>query len=119
MITEDYVSFETAKLLKERGFDEMTELAYGLENGQVRADLPVSYWRNSEIGDYRFSCPTLQMAMKWLREVHKITIGIVFKGDRIYYEIHQNNEFVFGVDTPKSYEEVCDEAIKHCLKNLI
>ena len=28
MITEDYVSFETAKLLKEKGFDEPTTGTY-------------------------------------------------------------------------------------------
>lgn len=27
MVTEDYISFEIAKLLKEKGFDEMTEAA--------------------------------------------------------------------------------------------
>ena len=29
MITEDYVSFETAKLLKEKGFDELCYQKYG------------------------------------------------------------------------------------------
>ena len=28
MITEDYVSFETAKLLREKGFDEPTTKSY-------------------------------------------------------------------------------------------
>ena len=34
MITEDYVSFETAKLLKEKGFDEDIDLWYD-ENGEM------------------------------------------------------------------------------------
>ena len=33
MITEDYVSYEVAKLLKEKGFDEPCECAYS-EEGQ-------------------------------------------------------------------------------------
>lgn len=116
MITEDYVSFEIAKLLKEKGFDEDIDLWYD-ENGEM-----FSRHKYDISGDWRvnaqqkvYLCPTLQMAMKWLREKHKITIGIVFNRNRIYYEIHQNNEFVFCVDTPKSYEKVCDEAIKYCL----
>lgn len=107
MITEDYVSYETEKLLKEKGFYE--SVSRGISDILVReASEKPSYLQ-----------PTIAMAMKWLREKHKITIGILFKGDRIYYEIHQNNEFVFGVDTPESYEKVCDEAVKYCLKILI
>lgn len=119
--TEDYVSYETAKLLKEKGFD--IECDYLYVNGNIVRAQGFGYnWNKGEtiFTDYKNECsaPTLQIAMKWLREKHKITIGIVFKGDRIYYEIHQNNEFVFGVDTPKSYEKVCDEAIKYCLTEL-
>ena len=121
MITEDYVSFETAKLLKEKGFDEMTELAYGLEHGHIRNDLPVSYWRNSEIGEYKFSCPTLQMTMKWLREVHYIDISVtpdrkagysvlIFKDKRLPFDT---------LDSYSTYEYACETAIKYCLENLI
>lgn len=120
MITEDYVSFETAILLKEKGFNEKTYRCYNLctEEHEL-SDVDDRAYNNWELADDGAVAPTLQMAMKWLREKHKITIGIVFKGDRIYYEIHQNNEFVFGVDTPKSYEEACDEATRYCLENLI
>ena len=59
-ITEDYVSFETAKLLKEKGFDELTTKSYPYFEGK----------------DYKYdiSCPTLQMAMKWLRKAHNICV---------------------------------------------
>lgn len=130
MIIEDYVSFETAKLLKEKRFDCNTNCYY-IEDSDTRTLFysPIRENHNASIENNEFnihinissgkmSAPTLQMAMKWLREKHKITIGILFKGDRIYYEIHQNNEFVFGVDTPESYEKVCDEAIKFCLEIL-
>jgi hypothetical protein len=123
MITEDYVSFETAKLLKEKGFDVMTELAYGLEHGHIRNDLPVSYWRNSEIGEYKFSCPTLQMTMKWLREVHYIDISVtpdrkagysvlIFKDKRLPFDTLDSY-------STSTYEEACEAAIRYCLKNLI
>ena len=139
MIKEDYVSFETSKLLKEKGFDEMTELAYELEYGQVRSDLPVSYWRNSEIGKHKFSCPTLQMAMKWLREVHNIYTEICLyktseddiepkKSRKAPYYTFKVWDTLTGDNVDKrltndfigdTYEQACEAAIKYCLENLI
>lgn len=119
MLREDYVSFETAKLLKKKGFNGECDLFGRTDEPEliIREAAKIAY--NQGIDDECVIIPTHQMAIKWLREKHKITISILFEGDRIYYEIHQNNKFVFGVDTPESYEEVCEEAIKRCLKNLI
>lgn len=119
MITEDYVSFEVAKLLKEKGFDGECDLFGRTDEPEliIREAAKIAY--NQGIDDECVIIPTHQMAMKWLREKHKITIGTLFKRDRIYYEIHQNNEFVLGIDTSKSYEKACEEAIKYCLKILI
>lgn len=129
MINEDYVSFETAKLLKEKRFDWLESPfyseqdrdewrqnnSYTIPNMEYNPDLPFDSETLTMVAPH----VSTQIAMKWLREKYKITIGVLFKGDRIYYEINQNNEFVFGVDTPESYEKVCDEAIKYCLKILI
>lgn len=77
MITEDYVSFEIAKLLKEKGFDEPCECLYDTENNDVSI---VNGWMNtsnSELEEREFVCysaPTLQMAMKWLRETHNVLV---------------------------------------------
>ena len=130
MIKEDYVSFETSKLLKEKGFDEMTELAYELEYGQVRSDLPVSYWRNSEIGKHKFSCPTLQMAMKWLREVHNLSVEVyrtacgyigcitaIPSGTDIKFLETDGDDLASGQYT--TWEYACEAAIKYCLEHLI
>ena len=81
MIIEDYVSFETAKLLNEKGFDEYTSMVYN-QNG--------SFMPNGAIEDtYQtfYSAPTLQMAMKWLREVHGLHIYTFRLGEEWYYEI--------------------------------
>lgn len=129
MITEDYINFETAKLLKDKGFDWLESPfyseqdrdewrqnnSYTIPNMEYSPDLPFDSEALTMVAPH----VSTQMVMKWLREKHKITIGILFKEDRIYYEIQQNNEFVFGVDTPEPYEKVCDEAVKHCLEILI
>ena len=83
MIEEDYVSFEVAKLLKEKGFDESIEtlispegIIYHLDENSISRQQH-STIANSKINIYSedVSCPTLQMAMKWLREIKNIEIG--------------------------------------------
>ena len=101
MITDDYVSFETAKLLKEKGFKKWCHKCYG--TAVCHKGVPISFDEECELeseglGDeieyieggclYNFGCnnseeetnlwaaPTLWVAMKWLREVHDIYIMI-------------------------------------------
>jgi len=71
MITEDYVNFETAKLLKEKGFDEGTYHCYTTKGVLWFEDVLFNHNAGTD-----YSAPTLQMAMKWLREVHKLYINI-------------------------------------------
>jgi hypothetical protein len=96
-ITEDYVSFEIAKLLKEKGFDEKV----------------ISFYPPGDI-----QRPTLQMAMKWLREVHNINLNIIFikRFDKGYWN---KGCWTFNNIEYKSYEQACETAIKYCLENLI
>lgn len=64
MITEDYCSYEVAKLLKEKGFDEETEDYYCKKDKSLEW---ASAWTMALPDEY-YPCPTMQMAMKWLRE---------------------------------------------------
>lgn len=86
-ITEDYVSYETAKLLKDKGFDEKCPCSYRkklVDNKIVdEEELFVSahlMLTNSELEDKAYKCivycsaPTLQMVMKWLRETHNVLV---------------------------------------------
>jgi hypothetical protein len=122
MITEDYVSFETAKLLKEKGFDEATYHDYN-DNGS-RWFEEVLVCHNSQGG---IACPTLQMAMKWLREVHKIYIEIGVSIDLLgnphfnYSIVNKDGKYFREGYTSFEweYEKACEAAIKYCLENLI
>lgn len=124
MTTEDYVSVETAKLLKEKGFEQECHTAYF--NG-TRVDYTMFGFC---IGDDFIYAPTLQMAMKWLREVHKFFIFIstwrkLTNAVQYYCEIRNldNPDFdtlaSFTSSELCSYEEACEAAIKYCLENLI
>lgn len=103
MITEDYCSFEVAKLLKEKRLN--TNWIKGAK-------------------------PTHQFAMKWLREVHKVHISIypfnreLPVTDEFYYtcdiatsELSSKEGHLRGVW--KTYEEAVEAALKYTLENLI
>ena len=134
-ITEDYVSFETAKLLKEKGFDW---------NCESKRFYPEPYY-DQESPDGVYS-PTFQMAMKWLREVHNIDIvidaAVGMLGVKVYVplisrykplkdapsKVHQIKRGIYYKDDKgvipalqhfDSYEEAVEAAIKYCLENLI
>jgi len=134
-ITEDYVSFEIAKLLKKKGFNEECFALYNPDGVLIQSGIRLN---NIQVGrvEGSYSAPTLQMVMKWLREVHYLhitvhpgvseygfvwTYVIVFakeagKGETHFYKISQ-------ITTPivksKSYEQACEAAIKYCLEHLI
>ena len=128
MITEDYVSFETAKLLKEKGFDEKCFALYNPNGTLIQSGIRLN---NTQVGrvEGSYSAPTLQMAMKWLREVHKLFIQvtivphttITMEQKYFLFLIHKDRRRLRLDDTPKftTYEEACEAAIKYCLENLI
>lgn len=129
MITEDYVSFEVAKLLKEKGFeghsiitiyDEDAANAYVKE--LIEKHLPYSS-DDPKLKEFYYIKPTLQMAMKWLREIHRLHITIYSCSQESWmYRItkpHQKLEDgEYGEDF-NSYEEAVEAAILYCLENLI
>ena len=87
MITEDYVSPETAKLLKEKGFNWEVHRSYLVnDNVFIPGDINDVPLRKDAI-----RIPTLQMAMKWLREVHKIIPIIHAGGDSYWFKIDKAN----------------------------
>ena len=129
-ITEDYVSFETAKLLKEKGFDESTSMVYMSYGELCKLDRFESI-RNSNYNGitksyFKYTAPTLQMAMKWLREVHNIVI-VTFpirtvNGECKYnvsiYNTNAEHKKLINKDY-QPYEEAVETALKYCLENLI
>ena len=121
-IKEDYVSFETAKLLKKKGFDK-------------DFDADIVKWYNADKGDENlcslvdfrvYKCPSLAMMMKWLREAHNRYIEICtdrahnFK-DIIFRPAIYDRELdcLWESDNFLTYEQACEAAIKYCLENLI
>ena len=74
-MTDDYVSFETARLLKEAGFDWPCEKWFELK-GCTPVEWGADAGCNWNVSEDDFSRPTLSLAAKWLREVKNIHIQI-------------------------------------------
>lgn len=115
IITEDYVSFEIAKLLKEKGFNEDSWFHYDADGDIVTRG-------------YRLNMPedipawTLQMAMKWLREVHDVIVNVFYNKDEErwcaeHYRMLIDDYTLIGYYN--TYEQACEAAIRYCLENLI
>lgn len=125
MIQEAYVTFDTAKLLKEKGFTlENCHTAYD-DNGNF-------FWYGDYSKDRKnvIDAPTQQMAMRWLREVHNLciepyrtasgylyTISKIWTGSEIYSDEFNGDDEDSGQWT--TYEKACEAAIKYCLEHLI
>lgn len=130
MMVEDYVSFETAKLLKEKGFDDEYTNAFFDKTGNLYFIDLLSDLSQHTDNDTDVAASTLYVAMKWLREEKKLNciIDVSFNQDRngeteyrFYvwenkppYELLREHTQTFSI-----YEEACEAAIKYCLENLI
>ena len=76
MIEEQYVSFETAKLAKEKGFDEEFENMHVWNNfkGEILEDVSGYNMKNSHLCKNSYSAPTQSLLARWLREKHHIHV---------------------------------------------
>ena len=143
-LCEDYVSYEIAKLLREKGFN-----IYGYASIKVFGGN--TYEVNGEWITPKEDTiiPTLQMAMKWLRKVHSILLVVdyiyectntsyVYKIYRLGENGKPEREPVMGVSDKDdkehivgyrdyqlsykdyaTYEEATEAGIQYCLENLI
>ena len=129
MVKEAYVSFEVAKLLKDKGFLKGVALRI-TQNLSFYDNIGLTYnlnkWYDSLIQDkINFVvAPTHQMAMAWLREVHKVNIEIHYNrfGENYKYLIIYKPEVlddIISLGVFYYYEEAVEAALKYSLENLI
>lgn len=121
---EDYVSFEIAKLLKEKGFNEYVEWAYRYFAENNICVIHINEKPASTLIENCYPYVTLQMAMKWLRERYKLNIIISVDDLDWFYSIidytHKDDvKLLKDLAGFNSYESACEAAIIECLTNLI
>ena len=130
MITEDYVSFEIARRLEEKGFASKSKV---LDDGTYAEECRNSY--DIYTRDFLPHCakhggqvnaPSLQVVKKWLRKNYGLHIGVILTYDNPRkYEARINhidncNDIILCPDEGfSSDEEATEAAIKYCLEKLI
>lgn len=125
MIEEQFVSFDTAKLLKDVGFDIPCRGIYvtdrtgyykfrEYDNKQTIDDL---CWDTDDGFQYEYLAPTQSLAAKWLRGVHKIDIVVDVIDEKDYCcDIFQNKQRKSIAESVKqSFEEVLEDGLKYTL----
>lgn len=126
---DNLISFETAKLTKEKGFNIHCRWYFDDENGELyeNKDFPHNSWNGN------LFAPTQSLLQKWLRELHGVDIHItrnkpsyreyrveIYKVDNtpnyIYFQINEeNSKFCKWFD---DYEEALEAGLVEAL-NLI
>lgn len=112
---DQLISFETAKLAKEKGFEEKTDKGYH-RHGTEEDFKPLLLWRDSEEGEPEFGyVPTQSLLQRWLREKYGYHICIIptvtsswtFKSINVISE--KDNDVIVGLKSVSElppYKEV-------------
>ena len=142
---ETYVSLETAKLLKQVGFDWEVDTSYVRDYGDMDDDaeyipldtfwfgeMGTKNWNREELSTVQYgkhqglltraSAPSLTVAQKWLREVKGIEVNVLcvyIKHIKKYsYDVFTNEyEHELINEGFDTYEEALEAGIQTCLSD--
>lgn len=130
----DFVSFDLAKKLKEKGYPQVEKntLAMYNEDGDwysLAATLDDFCYCFHDFDEHDYVCPTISQALKWLREEHHLHFEVVSAsygyylvisgtpdkgGDDIYYSGGPNDAGAWD-----NYEDCVVYGIEYVINNLI
>jgi len=126
---EQLIEFKTAKLAKEKGFNEETlyyfrsEHSLGKNTITYRTNTQMNVWDDTQ---EKWSAPTQSLLQKWLRDEHNIYVTAMPHEDSVFFKyntrvpdkaLHTGGtrlmqyEFEF-----KTYEEALEEGLQEALK---
>ena len=118
MIEESYVSFETAKLLKEAGFNEPCRYSYDNVGG----------FRWFKTGEHTpkgwVPCPTQALTARWLREVHHYAVCVwsTIDYNKWFYAYGDTESMIFDEEYNisdfiyDSYEQALEAGLQEAIK---
>lgn len=140
----EFVSFELAKKLKEKGFEIPTRSIVAMYNEQgvfftltTAADYQVSpsgyryrcYYAYDDFDEHDYIAPTISQVLKWLREKHATHIETALCRNGWYFEIVQYEfyeeeheydcKLIGNYGIYDSYEKATLAGIEYVLDNLI
>lgn len=99
MIEESYVSYDTAKLLQEAGFNVPCRGGY-------------------HVNRFRCEAPTQALAARWLREAHNIDVMVdVYNSDYYVCNVYKNKHLMIIRNiVTSSFEEALEEGLREAIK---
>ena len=122
MIEEQFVSFDTAKMLKEAGFDVPCHYSYDNVGGfrwfKIGGSTPKGW----------VPCPTQALAARWFREVHHLNVYACFDyvcfddGERKWFFMRENtmiNDYTSvycSIISYDSYEQALEAGLQEAIK---
>ena len=135
MIKEDFVSLEIAELLDKCHFNEPCRAKYAIfgDKKPVFAEVKnfvFECYTNQELKNHftenekYYAAPTLQLAVKWLKEIHGLAMEISFyvEDDKYVYQYNiLNKEKFFSIHSEEKFEnreEAIEKGMKYALENL-
>ena len=127
---EELISFETAKLAKEKGFDEMVYAYYtqSINNSfkKIHGKLKLfTTFEDNEALKLRKNlrgqphivlAPTQSLLQKWLREEHDLKVFCLWYDDAVSYprwSIYIGHKYISGI---KNYEKALEKGLQEALK---
>lgn len=127
MITEDYVSFEVARILDTKDFDGCCKCYYSFnrKHSQLRhSNLRIS---KKDCCEDEVLCPTQQMVIDWLEAKHNIFIAIAprpttmdyIRVTAYIYKIKERGYSLIAFIDAGSRKDGIDGAIRYSLENLV
>ena len=123
-MTEELVTLETAKMLKEKGFNEYCKDIIREDNGRMMQSV---FRTNKDLPKGAYSRPTQSIAAKWLRETKNLHISIIRNACGYGYDICKADngthitDGIFkgpndGGQWDTTYEEALEVGIQEALK---
>lgn len=125
----DFISFELAKKLKEKGYPQhhsaFRSYFIGDDKPRIAEVGDVIYRTKIEVEEHLIACPTISQVLKWLREEKKIYVSIMlfmFKEGWCYeiVQIWKNPKLITTQrNSCDTYEKAAIAGIEYVLNNLI
>lgn len=128
MMHDEIVTYEVAKLAKEKGFNEYVEAFYAEGCDTAHTQGPEKW--NEYKG--RYAAPTKSLLQRWLREEKGVTICVDIFDDGWFFDIstfYKQDTGIYEVDIPykssnvssvyDTYELALEDALKYALENLV
>ena len=128
------IEFETAKLAKEKGFDEYCDISWRTISSKMDANkrnsLGDTYTAGSGAGPIGVTiftsiyAPTQSLLQHWLREVHDLDVYVIPNGSRdksinkrLYHpQIWVKDKYQTELHSKYSYEDALEKGLQEALK---